>query len=295
MHTLSGLCIWGAGQEGLADALTPASLAATHPLWADEVERLGPWNLSGGFYRSAFQADGPAVCICGPCTSSMDVARALAEQGVLGPWGAVLAVDQRAGRGQLQRHWASGPGDLMATWRWPVLDKRWDPLLPLLLGAVVAAELEERGFPVRVKWPNDLLLHQRKVGGILVEERGGLVLGGIGLNLVSAPPEEAIREQWSPRATSLFAHGEVKSIISLWRSLVNRAENWYQSKVSCSGPAQFLESFTLRLAWLGQQVRVRGAEGEYMAVLLGLAPDGGLVLERDGGKVTLYSGSLSLP
>lgn len=295
MRTVSGLCLWGEGRPGLAEPLDPAALAGAHPTWAADVERFGPWALDGGVYRSQSVSDGPGVLVCGPCASALDVARVLAEEGALGEWGAVLAVDQSAGRGQLRRTWLAGPGDLMAAWRWPALSPEWDPLLPLLVGAAVAGELAQRGLAVRVKWPNDLLLDEAKVGGVLVEERGGTALAGIGLNLAGAPPDAAIRESWSPRAGSLGQSGAIKSIISLWRSLVDRAENWYQSKVSGSGPAHFLESFTLRLAWLGRQVRVHGAEGEYTAVPLGLAPDGGLILDRDGERVTLHSGSLSLP
>ncbi len=58
---------------------------------------------------------------------------------------------------------------------------------------MVADELAARGAAVRIKWPNDLLVDGRKVGGILVEERGGVVVAGLGLNLGGAPRDHALR------------------------------------------------------------------------------------------------------
>lgn len=296
MHLPAGVSLLGPGLDALARPLRPETLGAAHALWAADVAALGPWVEDGhGLHRAAGAPDGAPLCVCGPCTSALDVAWALAGQGALPEWGAVLAVAQSAGRGQLRRAWHSAPGDLLAAWRWPALPGPWAALAPLLAGAVVCDELAARGLAVRVKWPNDLLVGGRKVGGILVEERGGVVLAGLGLNLASAPQDHELRDETVPRADCLAAHGEIKSITSLWRSLVERAENWYALKVSGGSPAQFLESFTLRLAWVGREVRVRGAEGDFSARLLGLAPDGGLVLERAGRRVTLHSGSVFLP
>jgi len=296
MHLPAGVSLLGPGLDGLAHPVRPESLGAVHPLWAADVAALGPWTEDDdGLYCAAGAPDGAPLCVCGPCASALDVAWALARQGALPEWGAVLAAAQSAGRGQLRRAWHSAPGDLLAAWRWPLPPGPWAALAPLLAGAVVCDELAARGLAVQVKWPNDLLVGGRKVGGILVEERAGVVLVGLGLNLASAPQDHELRDDTVPRADCLAAHMAIKSIVALWRSLVDRAENWYALKVSGGSPAQFLESLTLRLAWVGREVRVHGAEGDFTARLLGLAPDGGLVLERAGRRVTLHSGSVSLP
>ena len=111
-------------------------------------------------------------------TSTQEVARDL-------PIGAVVVADhQTAGRGRLDRQWVAPPGSaLLASF---VLEPH--PLLSLAAGVAAA---EACGPDVRLKWPNDLMLRGRKLGGILVEVSGGKAVVGIGINLTSAPPGAA--------------------------------------------------------------------------------------------------------
>lgn len=293
MTTPSGLFLWA--RPGPAAPLTPESLAASHPLWAAEAARRAPWTPDGPLWAASGTAGLSApVIVCGECGSSLDAARDLAGQDFVPEWGAVLAVSQTSGRGQLRRPWVSPPGNLYAAWRWPSLSRVWDPLAPLAAGLLAAETLDGLGMDVRIKWPNDLLdATGRKVGGILVEERGGVVFVGMGLNLFHAPPDAEIREQWSPRAACLSPFGDAFSVISLWAGLVDRARNWYASEACSDDPRAFLARLTRRVAWLGRRVRVLGGEGEYLAVPVGLAEDGGLVLDRSGRRSILYSGSIS--
>lgn len=267
-------------------------------MWAAEAARCAPWERDGSWWRSmnpgALAAIAPIV-VCGACGSGLDVAHHLAAQGALSEWGAVLALSQNSGRGQLRRPWMSPPGNLYASWRWPSLPPAWAPLLPLVSGWLVAQALAQWGVEVTIKWPNDLLdASGRKVGGILVEERGNVLLVGLGLNVNSAPQDNEIRENWSPRAAPMSPLSDSFSSILLWQGLVNQARNWYDTVACSESPRAFLDALSRRLAWSGRRVRVRGAGGEYLANLVGLADDGGLVLKRDGREEVLYSGSISL-
>jgi BirA family transcriptional regulator, biotin operon repressor / biotin---[acetyl-CoA-carboxylase] ligase len=107
-------------------------------------------------------------------SSTQDVARTL-------PIGSIVITDhQTAGRGRLDHHWDAPPRTaLLASF---VLAP--NPLLSLAAG-VAAAEACAQG--VRLKWPNDLLLGGRKVGGILVEATPTKAICGIGINLTWAP------------------------------------------------------------------------------------------------------------
>ena len=159
----------------------------------------------------------------------------------------------------------------------------------------MAETLAQWGIEVSIKWPNDLLdAEGRKVGGILVEERGDVILVGIGLNLNSAPQDNEIREKWSPRAASLSPQSDSISGILLWQGLVNRARNWYESLTLFDTPRVFLDILSRRLAWAGRKVRVRHGGEEYAAILAGLSDEGGLVLARRGHEEVLYSGSIAL-
>ena len=126
--------------------------------------------------------------------STQDDLHRLAAEGA--PAGtAILARRQDAGRGSRGRAWESDEGGMWLSVLW-----RGDPtgaqLLSLRAGLEVAAHLEALGLVPRLKWPNDVLVEDRKVGGILCEGRwqgqqDGWVVIGVGLNVRNVPPAAA--------------------------------------------------------------------------------------------------------
>lgn len=231
--------------------------------------------------------------------STNDVARALAEAGA--PAGtAVIAEEQRAGRGRGGRHWVSPPG--LGIWLSVVLRPAELPapgLLPLRVGLAAAAALDAFARPgrVEVKWPNDLLVAGRKLGGILCEgswDAGGVsfVVAGIGVNAAHAPADfpAVLRDQ----ATSL-----------------RMAAGWSPPRAEVAGalaralaalPARFAAALSdAELAELERRDALRGlpvrvtAEGAapLEGTALGIAPDGALRLRTpDGRTVPVHSGTV---
>ena len=96
----------------------------------------------------------------------------------------VVALHQTSGRGRLERIWVAPPGTAL------LVSFVLAPNALLSLAAGVAAAIA-CGPEVRLKWPNDLLLDERKVGGILVEATRDKAVCGIGINLTAAPPGAA--------------------------------------------------------------------------------------------------------
>jgi BirA family biotin operon repressor/biotin-[acetyl-CoA-carboxylase] ligase len=145
--------------------------------------------------------------------STQDVARDL-------PIGAVVVADhQTAGRGRLDHRWEAPPGTaLLVSF---VLTP--NPLLSLAAG-VAAAEACDQG--VRLKWPNDLLLGGRKVGGILVEATPVKAVCGIGVNLRWAPeggatlnqPRDELLARLSP-AVERWSSAAPLDVLARWREL----------------------------------------------------------------------------
>jgi BirA family transcriptional regulator, biotin operon repressor / biotin---[acetyl-CoA-carboxylase] ligase len=199
---------------------------------------------------------GERVYLCGPCSSALDVAGHLALQGCLDPWDSVLATRQWAGRGQMRRTWVSRPGNLFAAWRLPMPPGPWQNMLSVLVGGVMCRGLGELGLPVRLKWPNDILLHDRKIGGILIEERGDVLLAGIGINIVSCPEDADLRRDSACAATSLGGLLQGMSVIGLWLRLVNFGRFRYSTELSDSTPLEFSQLIEPVLAYLGDMVRV---------------------------------------
>ncbi len=297
--------------EGVFARADPVELAGLGPLWAAQVERLGRLAAvelplaTGGALRGLAAADLPAparILVCGECGSTMDAARWLCDEGLLGPWDSVLSPRQNAGRGQLRRPWDSPAGNLHASLRWPgppgenFAAKAWDRLTPLAAGWMLARGLEEMGVAVEVKWPNDLLLHGRKMGGVLVEERRGTTVVGVGLNLSWAPPASRLRADHAVPAGTLAEAGAAIPPLGVWSRLVDQAQICYTKCLHSADSQEFIDRFSRRMAWIGRTVTIReGERPPYQARLLGVAQDGGLRLARNEEETVLYSGSVSLP
>jgi BirA family transcriptional regulator, biotin operon repressor / biotin---[acetyl-CoA-carboxylase] ligase len=146
-------------------------------------------------------------------TSTQDVAREL-------PIGSIVIADhQTAGRGRHERRWEAPPGTAMLASF--VLAPR--PLLSLAAGVAAA---EACGPEVRLKWPNDLLLGVRKLGGILVEATPRKAVVGIGINLAWAPegaarldvPRDELLERLRSRLQQWSAARD-EQILDRWREL----------------------------------------------------------------------------
>ncbi len=276
------------GLAALAEPVTTAALAAAHPLWKNDLSAMGPVAEA-----SATTAT-DSVLLCGPCASTMDVARELAGLDRLGSWGSVLAPAQTTGRGQLRRAWLSRPGNVLATVVCPPETGLWNDLRPLVLGYLFAEALSGLGQAVQVKWPNDLLSDGRKVAGILVEERAGCVLAGIGLNLGWAPEPEALRDGHSVDAGEFCPSDGGLGPARLWLALVNRLETGYRTLLEAFSPREFLTIFRTRMAWQGRRVLVQeGASVRYEAVVRGISGEGGLLLDRAGQEVVLLAGDVT--
>ena len=143
----------------------------------------------------------------GKCASTFTLAWKLLENGLLPAWGAVLCSCQTEGRGQLRRPWHSPRGNLYVSFRLPADPNLRGDAASLVVGGLLVRAFARLGFPLSLKWPNDLLLEESaKVGGLLLEERDGVILAGLGINLAEAPPAALMRADRATRAAVLLPH-----------------------------------------------------------------------------------------
>jgi BirA family transcriptional regulator, biotin operon repressor / biotin---[acetyl-CoA-carboxylase] ligase len=123
-------------------------------------------------------------------TSTQDLAAAALVDGPV----LVVAARQTEGRGRSQRAWESAPRAVAASL---AFRPEWDigswPLIPLVAGLAAAEAL---GGHIGLKWPNDLLLGEDKVGGILVEGSAEGLVAGCGLNLWWPEPPAGVVGRW---------------------------------------------------------------------------------------------------
>lgn len=218
--------------------------------------------------------------------------RSRGPRGLLAEGTVLVAEEQTAGRGRLDRTWTAPArsGLFFSVYLTPgsVPVQRWG-WLPLLAGVAAATGLaRSAGVDTALKWPNDLLVtvdgEERKAGGILAERAGDGVVIGIGLN-VSLRADELP----APTAASLALAGAVSTDReTLLRGVLRSLEQWYGQWRAADGDAAasgLQEAYAAGCATLGRRVRAqlpgnRTLTGDAVAI----DGDGRLVLSSDDGS-----------
>ncbi len=117
-------------------------------------------------------------------TSTNDAAKEIALQGERDF--VVVADEQTKGKGRMSREWLSPIGGLYFS----VVTKK-NPLLPLISGVSVASSLKNFGLNPEIKWPNDVMIKNKKISGVLIECFKDYCIVGIGVNINVSPLETA--------------------------------------------------------------------------------------------------------
>lgn len=224
------------------------------------------------------------------CTSTNDLARSLADQGAA-EGAAVLAAEQTQGRGVNGHAWfsARGKGLYLSVILRPLPFNL--SLLPLLAALGVREALAEQGVRIRLKWPNDLVWKEKKIGGILCEasfvgNRLKHVILGLGLNVHHRKQDfpEALR----PSAVSLRMITRRTPdldglLVKLWTAL----GRWYRLFIEGSHE-EIVRSFEKHsLFSLGERINLASGGRKVSGVYRGLGINGALRLES-GGRVRSF-------
>ena len=220
----------------------------------------------------------------------------------------VIADRQTEGRGRRGRSWFSSGSDslTMSLILRPKLPAEQVSMMTLVMALAVCHGirqlLAENGQEAAarqcgIKWPNDILIGDRKVCGILTElhtlEEGGYILvAGVGINVNGTEfPEEL-----GDRATSLrLAAGCPVDRERLAALAVSFFEKYYELTASAGDLEPIMDQYQLCLCGKGMPIRVLDPAGEYGGVALGITSMGELLVLKDGeGMVTINSGEISI-
>ena len=195
---------------------------------------------------------------------------------------------QDAGRGRQGREWVSEAGNFFGSTL--VLIGPDDPPAPSLslaagLALIEAVDVAVPNQSLMLKWPNDLLLGNAKLAGILLERSGDRVVVGFGINLASAPKLEgrdaaALNGALSPQAFAPLLAGSFARTLQLWR--ISELEAFAQAWLARSHPVG-----THLTVHSGPDERVNGTFD-------GIEPDGALRLRREGGIDVIRAGDVEL-
>lgn len=199
--------------------------------------------------------------------SSNDLLKEMVHQGTDEdpPAGFVLLTEyQRKGRGRLARRWEAPPGSslllsMLFRPNWPAEQANW--LTMLVSVAAAAAMSEQTGLDVRLKWPNDIMVHQsgrwHKVSGILQEgsfaENGRLQWAIVGIGMNVNIPEDQLPTGATPATSLMVAAGREIPRLPLLVNFLQQVEDLYELVRNGRSPQQIWQE---KLITLGQTVHV---------------------------------------
>jgi BirA family biotin operon repressor/biotin-[acetyl-CoA-carboxylase] ligase len=222
--------------------------------------------------------------------STSDEAMRLAREGAA--HGTVVHADeQTAGRGRLARRWLSPPGNLYAS-----IVLRLDATASRsveigFVAALAVADAIEAMLPrqtrASLKWPNDVLVRDGKIAGILLEQADGALILGIGVNVLHAP------DGMPYQVSTIAGSGGIATVDFTLTRLLAVLSNWLEIWQR--------DGFApIRAAWLarahppGSPLRVTAGERAIEGRFADLANDGAMILDTDNGPVRVVAGDVAV-
>jgi BirA family biotin operon repressor/biotin-[acetyl-CoA-carboxylase] ligase len=200
---------------------------------------------------------------------------------------AILADEQTAGRGRLQRAWSSpkGAGLYFSILLRPVIPVNQWPLITFMAALAVGDALQEAaGLRTDIKWPNDLLSGERKICGILAEAietpAGRAVIVGIGINLTPSAFHAA-----TSVSEATGAQPDREAILA---ALLRALGRWYSLLGQYSGREKIVAAWSSRSSYAsGKMVQVINGDETWQGTTCGVEHDGALRLRTPNGEIKI--------
>ena len=190
---------------------------------------------------------------------------------------------QEGGKGRHGRSWETVEGNFLGSTLVQVRPD--DPPAPSLtlvagLALIEALQTDAPAAPLSLKWPNDLMLGDAKLAGILLERSGDRVVVGFGINLAGAPAIEGRKtaslkpvKDIAPQAFAPLLAAKFAQMLAAWRA---------------ADPAQFAQAWLAQAHPIGTALEVHSAPGERVrGAFDGIEPDGALRLKRSDGMIDI--------
>jgi len=222
--------------------------------------------------------------------STNDEARRLADSGA--PHGTAVHADQQtAGRGRLTRRWFSPPGNLYLS---IVLRLDLPPPRRVELGFLAALAVADgvdallpRQVRATLKWPNDVLVRDGKIAGILVEQAGEALILGIGLNVLHAPSGVPYP------VSTIVGCGGLATVDGTREKLLQALASWL-AVWQQHGFAPVRSAWLARAHPPGSALGVRLADRFVTGQFAGIDIDGALLLDTAQGRARIVAGDVKL-
>jgi BirA family transcriptional regulator, biotin operon repressor / biotin---[acetyl-CoA-carboxylase] ligase len=209
----------------------------------------------------------------------------------------VIAREQNVGRGRQGRSWISpkDAGLYLSVVLRPKIEIQYLPLITLAAAVAVHEIVANIGLMPDIKWPNDVLINEKKICGILAEmtetDLGLAVVLGIGINITSENFSPEIAD--SPTSISAELKRPV-TVSEVEKSLLPSIDHWYSRLQQPEGHSAIVDAWAARSTYFrGKKVRGALNGGPITGITDGLEPDGALhIKQANGSTITIHAGDV---
>ena len=257
--------------------------------FAGSPDRLFPEEI----YKPKMRRFGKNIYFFKKVSSTMDIAKELAQKKV--PEGTiVIAEKQLSGRGRLGREWVSPPGGIyFSVILYPKIPLMDVPLINLMASTVVAESIKELyKLKARTKWPNDVLIGEKKVCGILIElacepDRIKWVVLGIGIN--ANTDRRFINKIENSTSIKLELKKKI-SVVELFNSVLEKLNREYR-QLNHGRFRKILSKWKKLSSTLKKRVKIITPEGEIKGTAVDVSTRGALLVKLKDNKIKeVYAG-----
>ncbi len=188
----------------------------------------------------------------------------------------IVAQTQTNGRGRYNRNWISKPGNLYASFIYKNPER--DPKLSYAVAVAVADTLITFGLNPQIKWPNDILINDEKISGILIEYSASFVIIGIGINIKHCPQNLNYK-------TTKMCNCSDASVQDVLAVLIKKLDKWRNADFAI-----------VRERWMDMAIGINETvtyQGK-TATLIGLNENGALVLRCGTNYLLIYGDEINM-
>ncbi|MGL6106370.1 biotin--[acetyl-CoA-carboxylase] ligase [Romboutsia sp.] len=210
----------------------------------------------------------------------------------------IISEEQTNGRGRLGRQWYSKSYDgiWMSVILKPNIMPYEAPFITLIAGASIAKALKNLGVETLIKWPNDVILNDKKISGILTElsaeiERVNYIVLGIGINVKTMEFSQEI----SDIATSLYKENYKISRVDIVKNILEEFEKLYFKYVNENSKEETLDICRKYSAIIGKEIYLLKNKSKELVKCLDINKDGNLIVEKKNKTIQeIVSGEVSI-
>jgi BirA family transcriptional regulator, biotin operon repressor / biotin---[acetyl-CoA-carboxylase] ligase len=203
----------------------------------------------------------------------------------------VISDEQTAGRGRLGRDWISKLGNLYCTHAFPFAAPATTASQISFVAALAIHDTASsfvNGRDISLKWPNDCLIDGAKFSGILAELYGSTMILGMGVNVLHEPDDLPYK------ATSIIAHSPQIMVTQVFETLQLKLKKWLQIWDNSNGFQHIHRGWEARCSAIGKPMSLDTGRAMLHGTFVGLAPDGGLVLNHHNTTTIHHAGDVRI-